>query len=109
MQQTYVIQDRKVQKDGLGGQIEAWSDFLTVRGYLDLQSGTDRQSGQNAIVEGSTHVLIIPKHIPAITADHRVKDPESGRIYAITYADDPVGIHHHTELYLQYQDGEQDG
>lgn len=106
MIQTYHIQNKTQKDDGIGGKTEAWNVFKTVRGYLDLQSGNDNTGRNNAVIEESTHVLVIPKHTPGITTDMRVQDPETGRLYSITLPDDPVGIHHHTELYLHYDEAE---
>ena len=72
-----------------------------VFGYLDLVTGTDLNSVQNAIIEQSTHVLILPEFISWVTADMRIVDDQK-RFYLITYADDPMGVHHHNELYCKF-------
>lgn len=87
--------------DGLGGYIEEWTAVKTVEGYLDLLSGTDLNSAQNAITEESTHVLVIPSYTEGITDKMRVVDDDN-RFYHITYADNPVGTNHHNELYLTF-------
>ena len=87
--------------DGIGGFIEDWAPFKTVSGYIDLITGTDLNTLQNAFTEQSTHVLIIPKFTTGITDKMRVVDSQN-RYYTITYADDPVDQHHHNELYVKY-------
>ena len=99
--QTFGIEVMAQIDDGIGGFIENWAPFKTVQGYLDLITGTDLNTLQNAFTEQSTHVLIIPKFTTGITDKMRVVDSQN-RYYTITYADDPVGVGHHNELYVKY-------
>lgn len=97
----FLIQAKTQADDGIGGFTEDWSDLKEVFGYLDLVTGTDLNSVQNAIIEQSTHVLILPEFISWVTADMRIVDSLK-RYYTITYADDPMGVHHHNELYCKF-------
>ena len=97
----FLIQAKTQADDGIGGFTEDWSDLKEVFGYLDLVTGTDLNSVQNAIIEQSTHLLILPEFISWVTADMRIVDDQK-RYYTITYADDPMGVHHHNELYCKF-------
>ena len=97
----FLIQAKTQADDGIGGFTEDWSDLKEVFGDLDLVTGTDLNNVQNAIIEQSTHVLILPEFISWVTADMRIVDSLK-RYYTITYADDPMGIHHHNELYCKF-------
>lgn len=97
----FLIQAKTQADDGIGGFTEDWSDLKEVFGYLDLVTGTDLNSVQNAIIEQSTHVLILPEFISWVTADMRIVDDQK-RFYLITYADDPMGVHHHNDLYCKF-------
>ena len=97
----FLIQAKTQADDGIGGFTEDWSDLKEVFGYLDLVTGTDLNNVQNAIIEQSTHVLILPEFISWVSADMRIVDSLK-RYYTITYADDPMGIHHHNELYCKF-------
>ena len=97
----FLIQSKTQADDGIGGFTEDWSDLKEVFGYLDLVTGTDLNSVQNAIIEQSTHVLILPEFISWVTAEMRIVDSLK-RYYTITYADDPMGVHHHNELYCKF-------
>ena len=97
----FLIQAKTQADDGIGGFTEDWSDLKEVFGYLDLVTGTDLNSVQNAIIEQSTHVLILPEFISWVMADMRIVDSLK-RFYLITYADDPMGVHHHNELYCKF-------
>ena len=99
--QEFKIQVMDQIDNGIGGFNEDWADFKTVKGYIDLLTGTDLNTLQNASIEQSTHILIIPEFTPGITDDMRVVD-ETNRYYTITYADDPVGQGHHNEIYCKY-------
>ena len=97
----FLIQAKTQADDGIGGFTEDWSDLKEVSGYLDLVTGTDLNNVQNAFIEQSTHVLILPEFISWVTADMRIVDSLK-RYYTITYADDPMGVHHHNELYCKF-------
>ena len=97
----FLIQAKTQADDNIGGFTEDWSDLKEVSGYLDLVTGTDLNNVQNAFIEQSTHVLILPEFISWVTADMRIVDSLK-RYYTITYADDPMGVHHHNELYCKF-------
>ena len=99
--QTFEIEVMAQVDDGIGGFTENWAPFKTVQGYLDLITGTDLNTLQNAFTEQSTHLLIIPIYTEGITDDMRVVDNDN-RYYSITYSDNPVGLNHHNELYLTF-------
>lgn len=100
--QSFTIQEIVGQKpDGIGGLIDDWGLFKVVSGYLDLLTGTDENILQNVSVEDSTHILVIPSFKAGITDEMCVVD-SANRWYEITYSDDPVGVHHHNELYLKF-------
>lgn len=97
----FVIEESKREPDGIGGHTDSWSEFKKVDGYLDLITGTDMNSVQNAFIEESTHILLLPKFIEGITDKMRVVDSNK-RYYTITYSDDPVGVGHHNEIYCKF-------
>lgn len=97
----FVIQEEKSVSDGIGGHKQSWVSFTDVEGYLDLITGTNNSYTQNAFIEDSTHVLIIPDFTPAITDNMRIVD-QHNRFYLITYVDNPVGVNHHNEVYCKY-------
>lgn len=100
---SFVIQRKAQVDDGIGGFTESWTTFKEVEGYIDLVTGTDLTTAQNAFTEQSTHMLVIPSYTAGITDDMRVID-ESGRSYSITYPDDPMGVGHHNEVYCKFSE-----
>lgn len=97
----FAIKQRTSVPDGIGGQTLTWSDVDIVHGYLDMLTGSDENTVQNAFVEQSTHILIVPKYTEVITDKMRVVDA-MGRYYDITYVDNPVNVNHHLEIYLKF-------
>lgn len=94
--------------NGIGGFDTEWKDKIPVKGYIDLVTGTDKNTAQNSFTEQSTHMGIIPKYTDGIKSGMRLMDLETGRWYHIDYVDDPMSIHHHIELYMTYG-GESNG
>lgn len=97
----FLIQNKSQADDGIGGFKEEWVDFKQVSGYLDLTTGTDLNTSQNAFVEQSTHMLILPIYQEGITDNMRMIDNEN-RVYTITYADNPMNLNHHNEIYCKF-------
>ena len=104
----FEIQEKSYVDDGIGGSQDEWRTVMTVTGWIDMLTGSNASNTtQNAIMERSTHVLIIPTYTEGIKDTMRVVD-SSKRWYTITYCDDPVGVHHHNEIYVTYE-GELNG
>ena len=74
------IQQKTQVPDGIGGFSETWDDMPEVSGYLDMLTGTDLNSVQNAFIEQSTHVLIIPEYTEWITDQMRIVDMDGRTI-----------------------------
>ena len=87
----FEIQEKSYVDDGIGGSQDEWHTVMTVTGWIDM-----------LITERSTHVLIIPTFTEGIKDTMRVVD-SSKRWYTITYCDDPVGVHHHNEIYVTFE------
>lgn len=100
--QNFKIEEKTQVEDGIGGFVDDWKLLTEVNGLIDLLTGTNLNAQQNAFIEQSTHVLVIPDFKSGITEGMRVVDV-SGRIYSITYSDDPVGLGHHNELYCKFE------
>ena len=98
----YMLAKRTV--DGLGGyEVDLVDTGKRLLGYLDLMSGTNKSMGShNAVIEQSTHVLIVPDFRNDLSDDGYIVD-ESGRVYSITFIDNPVGVNHHLEIFLELE------
>lgn len=102
--QIYKVFKKDYQSDGYGGSKETLTDTgVSLHGYLDLLSGTNRAlNSQNAIIEESTHVLVVPAFRDDLNDREFIKD-QAGRLYKITYIDNPVGVGHHLEIFLSLE------
>lgn len=101
----HLIAIREEQSDGMGGTIgEAYRPIMVVHGVLDLLEGSDRANEQNALTENSTHVLVVLEYTEGITDQMCVVD-RHGRVYDITYSDDPADQQNHNELLLSLVQG----
>lgn len=101
----HLIQEVTSVSDGMGGTLpDKVDDVAVIYGILDLLNGTERTGTQNALTEESTHVLVTLEYTEGITDNMRVVDRD-GRVYDITYSDDPAGQHHHNELLLTLKSG----
>ena len=70
--QTLLIQKKNRTPDGIGGFKFDFEDFTTVKGYIDLASGTDQAVNQNAFIKESTHYAIIPQYVSGITENKEI-------------------------------------
>lgn len=100
--------------NGIGQKIPLWETALEVRGWLDLLEGSSSFSKQNAKIQESTHVFIcdyLPLEYRAGNGDATEITPENsrmvvaGKVYGVMLYDDPMGLHGHLEIYLQYMGG----
>lgn len=95
----FEIQECISTDDDIGGRVDIWKLKTIVDGFLDMLTGSDIATLQKAIVQESTHILIVPEYRADITDDMRVVF--NGYWYSITFVDDPVGQHDHLEIYLK--------
>lgn len=95
------VLSRTESDDGIGGSASTWAEAGTLLGYIDLMTGTDLPTGStdNAFIENSTHVAVIPDG-GTVTDDDMLEGPD-GKRYDVIYVDDPVGVGHHLEIYLR--------
>lgn len=101
MIQSFNLYETRQTDDGMGGYSEKLKLYTTIRGYLDLSTGSNRNFNREiAIVEESTHVLILPQYRDDLNNRMIVEDGQ-GKKYRITHIDDPVGVKHHLEIYLE--------
>ncbi|MGR8822491.1 phage head completion protein [Leuconostoc citreum] len=100
-QRSFTIQQSIDKETSIGDIMPFWDDFGYVNGYLDLLAGTDINTSQNAMMEQSTHILIVPS-LPNFVITDKMRIVDEKKYYSVTYVDDPVSQHHHLELYLTF-------
>lgn len=55
---TATLQVKEPKKNEIGESVLAWSDVLTLPGWLDLSAGDSEHTNFNAKVQESTHLLV---------------------------------------------------
>lgn len=98
--QTYTLERATNVKDDIGGTVKQWQPAGSVLGYLDMLDGSKNNAVQSALVESSSHVLVTVGTPSGIDAGMRIV--AKGKMYLITFVDDPNNIGHHLEVYCRY-------
>ena len=99
---TAVLQKCIYSFNEIGEPIEDYAESISLFGFLDLSSGDF-----NAKVQESTHIFICDyKDLKGYSADNS-RLIVNGEVYDVTLIDDPMNLHQHLEIYLQYK-GAQD-
>ena len=98
-------------KNAIGEASEAWGSVGTVLGWLDYQSGQNDIQQYNAKIQDTTHLFLCDWiRWKNATQDASVTSENSrlivnGEVYNILLIDDPMNLHRHIEVYLQYIGG----
>jgi len=103
------IQISTATVNAIGENVSTWADVQTLRGRLDLSTGSTSYTTYLAKIQESTHLFIcdyVPLN-PAITAE-TARMKINGKVYDITYIDNPMemGSGSHLEIYLKYTGGQ---
>lgn len=98
-------------KNAIGEASEMWGAVGSVLGWLDFQSGQNGVQQYNAKIQDTTHVFLCDyfRWIEA-TQDKGITSENSrlilnGQIYNVLMIDDPMELHQHIEINLQYVGG----
>jgi len=91
--------------NGMGGYIESWVNHLDYDGVIDQLSGNEKVIA-NQLSPTSTHVLIGP-YVEGIKEQDRVLF--QNKIYDVKNIDDPMNLHRHLEILLEYKGVLQNG
>jgi hypothetical protein len=110
------IQVQTTAQNGIGEDVQAWTDALSCKGWLDLSTGDSNSINFNAKIQESTHIFLCdyfplqfsmedePDKIIKITAENS-RMVVDGSIYEVMVYDDPMNKHQHLEIYLRYVGG----
>lgn len=103
---TATIQAKSCETDSKGIQRSKWDDYITLCGWFDLSGGDSQYTNFNAKIQESTHIFLCDyADLGGLTAeDCRVII--GGKIYSVTFIDNPMELHEHLEIYLKYIGGQ---
>lgn len=95
------IQVKVVTDNDIGEPVNNWTDSITIKGWLDLSSGTSTYSHKTK-TEESSHVFITDYNSTVRGLDPaKCRCIINNRIYQITFIDDPMELHDHLEIFLK--------
>lgn len=98
-------------KNAIGEHTESWNTVGTVLGWSDFQSGQNSVQQYNAKIQDTTHYFLCDYiRWKTATQDIEVTSENSrlilnGEVYNILMIDDPMNLHEHIEVFLQYIGG----
>lgn len=95
------IQTRELIQNEIGEETSVWYDVATLKGFMDLLSGTYNHREHHSKVEDSTHVFICDYQELNVTPDN-ARLIYRNNAYEIKYIDDPMNLHDHIEITLKY-------
>lgn len=106
---TATIQISTETINAIGESVSAWTDVQTLKGWLDLASGSTAYTTYLAKIQESTHLFIcVFVHLDSRISAENARMKVNGHIYDITYIDNPMGMQSgsHLEIFLKYTGGQ---
>lgn len=104
-----IFQIKTTQKNAIGEQEPIWTAVQTLKGWLDLSSGSSNYNTYYAKVQDSTHVFVAD-YVPL---DGRIKAENAraiieGNRYDVMLLDNPMGMKEGSqwEIYLKFTGGQ---
>ncbi len=99
---TGTFQTKTTAKNAIGESVMTWADAVSSIGWLGMQSGDSKRSTFNAKIEESSHVFLCDYH-PGIEAleGQDVRMIIKGKMYDVTYIDNPDELNEQLEIYLR--------
>ena len=94
-----IQQNKGSATNGIGECVPKWTDYMTLKGWLDLSTGDSKYTHDTKLQE-STHIFICD-YTPI---DRNAEDKRltvNGLVYDILLIDDPMEMHEHLEIYLK--------
>ena len=108
---TADIQVRSTQKNEIGQGVAAWSSVGSVLGWLDLETGQNEMVNYKGKVQDTTHYFLCDydKYKTATRGANVTSENArlviGGEVYQVLLIDDPMNLHQHMEIYLQFVGG----
>lgn len=97
---TATIQLKSPNTNNIGEVINDWTDYATIKGYLDLLSGTSTKSHNTKTVEASNVFISDYNELVRNLDTSKCRLMINHRVYEIKFIDDPMELHDHLEITL---------
>lgn len=99
---TGIIQTKSTERNAIGEGVQKWADAFSIVGWLGMQSGDSKRSTFNAKIEESSHVFLCDYHSGIYDlADQDTRMIIKGKVYDVTYIDNPDEMDEQLEIYLK--------
>lgn len=106
---TAELQTCSTTTNEIGERVPEWHTVATLTGWLDMQTGDSRRETYDAKIEESSHVFIAEWQDVSAVEPENARLLTGGKMYDVTMIDDPMGLHRHLEIYLDYTGGVRNG
>ena len=91
----------------IGEAVHDWSDTVSFRGWLGMQSGGAARANYSAKIEESTHVFLCDYNASIYAlADQDTRMIIKGNMYDVTLIDNPDEMDEQLEIYLKKTGGQ---
>jgi len=105
---TILIQKQVgTEKNKIGETVPKWADAQEIFGWLDTMGGGTGYAAYNAKIQESTDVFVAD-YVPlaeGVKAE-ACRAIHGGKVYDVTYIDNPMGLNKHLEIFLKYTGGQ---
>ena len=94
-------------KNKIGEKAPEHVDAQKIWGWLDTMGGTSGYTAYNAKIQESTDVFMTD-YVPLVEGvkAEACRAIIDGRVYDVTYIDNPMGLNQHLEIFLKYTGGQ---
>ncbi|MCQ2754842.1 MAG: head-tail adaptor protein [bacterium] len=88
--------------NSIGEKVEKWDNYMTIRGYLDLSSGSSFRETYNSKVQESSHIFICDYVEITEKKVKNLKAECNGKEFDVLLIDNPMELNQHLEIFLKY-------
>lgn len=97
-----IIQKKQSSTNSIGEVVNTFTDFKTIKGYLDYLTGESSTDLYYAKIEETTHIFMCDYvDLPTLDADN-YRLLIDGKPYEVRLIDNPMGLKYHLEFYLKF-------
>ena len=103
------IQVPTITKNEIGEHVQTWNNAQTIKGWLDLSTGSSHYNSYDSKIQESTHIFIADY----VKLDSKIQAENSrviinGKRYDVMLIDNPMemGAGSQLEIYLKYTGGQ---
>lgn len=96
-----VLKTKTSTKNEIGENVLDWVDYKTIHGFLDLMSENTGRNTYNSKIIESSHVFVCD-YVEIDKKTTELKAYYNNQEFDITYIDDPMNLHKHLEIFLDY-------